>query len=188
VNETLILVDSADRVIGTGEKIEIHRLGVLHRAFSVWIFNSRGELLLQKRAMTKYHSRGLWSNTCCGHPRPGETTENAARRRLQEEMGLDCALRETLTFTYEAQLESGLTEHEFVHVFFGRSEENPRLAPAEADEWKWMDLSNLVKAIKQKPNTFTYWFRICLNLIDRDLDERKVTEYPSGAVLPCLLS
>jgi isopentenyl-diphosphate delta-isomerase len=162
-NETVILVDSRDRVIGTGDKIEVHRIGALHRAFSVLIFNSRSQLLLQKRAMTKYHSRGLWSNTCCGHPRPEEPTGQAARRRLLEEMGLDCPLQEMYSFTYRASLENGLTEHEFNHVFIGRSDQNPIPALSEADEWKWSDLSMLEKEIQEKPHEFSYWFRICMN-------------------------
>lgn len=166
LNDSVILIDPLDRMIGSADKLEVHRRGALHRAFSILIFNSQGKLLLQRRAMTKYHSRGLWSNTCCGHPRPGETTEAAARRRLSEEMGLDCKLREIFSFTYEADLEDGLIEHELVHVFCGNSDEDPTLNPSEADEWKWVNLSTLVTDMKKRPNQFTSWFRICVDSID----------------------
>jgi isopentenyl-diphosphate delta-isomerase len=172
ISDAVILIDPFDRMIGSADKLEVHRLGALHRAFSILIFNSRSQLLLQKRAMSKYHSRGLWSNTCCGHPRPGEMTEKAARRRLREEMALDCKLRKIFSFTYKADLEDGLVERELVHVFFGKSDDNPTLTPSEAEDWKWVDLATLIVDIRLRPNQFTYWFRICLDLINGQLGKR----------------
>src|SRR5918997_6672888 len=119
MSEQVILVDEADREVGTGSKLEAHREGALHRAFSVFVFDRRGRLLLQKRAAGKYHSGGLWSNTCCGHPRPGEATAEAARRRLREEMNFDCELRAAFEFLYRAQFTNKLIEHEYDHVFVG---------------------------------------------------------------------
>ena len=163
MNETVTLVDENDEDKGSCEKIEAHMTGTLHRAFSVFVFNSQGELLLQKRAKSKYHSKGLWSNTCCGHPRPGESTEAAAHRRLAEEMGFDCPLEEVFHFVYYTNLEDGLCEHEFNHVFIGRSEPEPRLDFDEAEDWKWTDIARLQNDIEDNPDNFTYWFRLSLN-------------------------
>ena len=123
--EEVILVDEHDREIGSGEKLQIHQEGKLHRAFSVLVFNWKQELLLQKRKETKYHSGGLWTNTCCSHPRPGELTLEAAQRRLHEEMGLTCPLREVGNFIYRAEFENGLIEHEYDHVLAGSSDHTP---------------------------------------------------------------
>ena len=171
MHETLILVDEQDVVRGTGEKIEIHLTGALHRAFSVFIFNSQGELLLQKRSMLKYHSKGLWSNTCCGHPRHNESTEKAAHRRLMEEMGLDCSLEEVFQFTYRTILEEGLIEHEFNHVFVSTADQDPAITVAEADDWRWIDLQLLQKEIDEDPLRFTYWFRLALNILMRKFEQ-----------------
>lgn len=162
MNEEVILVNDNDEVIGVGEKIETHSTGALHRAFSVFIFNSAGQLLLQKRASGKYHSRGLWSNTCCGHPRPGESTEEASRRRLGEEMGFDCEVREVFKFIYHAELDGGLSEHEYDHVFLGRFDGSPKPNPREVDDWKWIDLTALEPDVQENPDKYTYWFRILL--------------------------
>ncbi len=171
--EYVILVDELDREIGVGEKMEVHRQGRLHRAFSVLIFNGRGELLLQKRARTKYHSGGLWTNTCCGHPRPGEAVVEAARRRLQEEMGFTCELEEAFTFIYRAELDHDLIEHEYDHVVVGWCDGvHPRPDPAEAEDWQWVALGRLHQEIAAHPERYTYWFKLLLGQLKPSLLER----------------
>jgi isopentenyl-diphosphate delta-isomerase len=162
VREEVVLVNENDEAIGVEEKLKAHLLGALHRAFSVFIFNSDGQLLLQKRASTKYHSRGLWSNTCCGHPRPGESTERASRRRLYEEMGFDCEVREVFDFIYHAELDNGLFEHEYDHVLVGRFDGEPNPSRYEVDDWKWVGLPELRLDVQQNPDAFTYWFKVSL--------------------------
>lgn len=157
--DDVILVDGHDREIGTMEKLEAHRRGRLHRAFSVFIFHSDGRMLLQRRASGKYHSAGLWSNACCSHPRPGEPVEAAAHRRLREEMGFDCDLRETHAFVYRAPFPNGLTEHEYDHVLVGRSDEPPTPDPEEADDWLWIGIPELRKELEEHPESYTYWLR-----------------------------
>lgn len=161
LEETVILVDVSDRQIGVAEKLQAHRDGLLHRAFSIFVLNSQGQLLLQRRAKHKYHSGGLWTNTCCSHPRDRETTVLAAHRRLQEEMGFDCELRELFSFVYRAKLDNDLTEYEFDHVFVGYSDREPILNPEEAEAWKWIDLQTLQADIQQHPESYTYWLRDC---------------------------
>lgn len=158
--EQVVLVNENDEAIGVEEKIRAHQIGALHRAFSVFVFNSSGQLLLQKRALTKYHSRGLWSNTCCGHPRPGETVERASRRRLSEEMGFDSELRKLFDFVYRARLEDGLTEHEYDHILVGHFDGVPKADFTEVAEWKWMDLATLRVDLEEHPESYTYWFRL----------------------------
>ena len=160
--EEIILVDENDNQIGTGEKMKVHEEGKLHRCFSIFVFNSKGELMLQKRASTKYHCGGLWTNTCCGHPRPGEGTEEAAHRRLKEEMNFDCELEEALKFIYKAVLDHGLTEHEYDHVFIGDFDGKPVMNPEEAEDWKWISLDDLRKDIEKNPASYTYWSKIAL--------------------------
>lgn len=162
VKEEVILVNENDEAIGVEEKFTTHLLGALHRAFSIFIFNSDGQLLLQKRAGTKYHSGGLWSNTCCGHPRPGESTEGASRRRLYEEMGFDCELKEVFDFIYRAELDGGLSEHEYDHVLVGRFDGKPNPNRDEVDDWKWVGLPELKLDIQRNPDAFTYWFKLSL--------------------------
>jgi isopentenyl-diphosphate delta-isomerase len=169
VKEEVILVNENDEVIGVGEKIETHLTGALHRAFSVFIFNSAGQLLLQKRARSKYHSKGLWSNTCCGHPRPGESTEEASRRRLGEEMGFECNVREVFEFLYHAKLDCGLSEHEYDHVLIGRFDGSPKPNADEVDDWKWVDLTSLESDVKENPNNYTYWLRVSLGELCRSI-------------------
>ncbi len=171
MEEQVILVDAADQEIGIGEKIQTHQEGKLHRAFSVFVFNSRGQLLLQKRAQSKYHSGGLWSNTCCSHPRPEEPTEKAAHRRLKEEMGFDCALYEIFSFTYKVKCDNDLTEHEFDHVFLGTFEGEPTPSPQEVDEWKWIDLAELRQDVREHPERYTYWLRISMDEIVSHFDQ-----------------
>ena len=156
--EQLILVDNHDKSIGIAGKEEVHRKGLLHRAFSVIIFNKTGEMLLQQRALSKYHSAGLWSNACCGHPRPGEETKAAAQRRLKEEMGFSCNLKERFSFIYRVELDN-LTEYEYDHVFTGVWEGVPQPAPDEAMDWKWIDMKELKSEIKKEPQKFSYWFK-----------------------------
>jgi isopentenyl-diphosphate delta-isomerase len=157
--EKVVLVNEQDEAIGVEDKARAHLRGVLHRAFSVFVINAAGELLLQKRALTKYHSQGLWSNTCCGHPRPGEAIGEAARRRLREEMGFDSSLTELFEFVYRADLEDGLIENEYDHVLVGRFEGIPAPDPAEVAEWKWAELTALSADLKVHPESYTYWFR-----------------------------
>lgn len=163
----VILVDENDQAVGTAEKLEAHKNGVLHRAFSVFIFDDQGRLLLQKRAKSKYHSGGLWSNTCCSHPAPEEDTGVAAVRRLEQEMGLRCELSEIFSFTYKARLDHDLTEHEYDHVLVGISNEDPKPDPEEVEDWKWIGLHPLLDEIQRYPHQFTHWFRICLNRVIR---------------------
>jgi isopentenyl-diphosphate delta-isomerase len=167
MSEQVILVDSRDRELGVMEKIEAHRLGVLHRALSIFIFNSKGELLMHRRAMGKYHSSGLWTNTCCSHPRPNEKVEDAATRRLKEEMGIQVSMKEIFSFVYKADLGNGIFEHEFDHVFIGKSDEFPFPNKSEVSEWKWMSIENISNEIDNHPNDFTIWFQLIFKDVAR---------------------
>jgi isopentenyl-diphosphate Delta-isomerase len=157
--ERVVLVNERDEAIGIEAKTKAHLLGALHRAFSVFVVNSAGQLLVQKRALTKYHSRGLWSNTCCGHPRPEETITEASRRRLTEEMGFESNLKEVFSFVYRADLEDGLIENEYDHVLVGFFDGVPKPDPAEISEWRWVDIEGLSVDLKRCPWNYTYWFR-----------------------------
>lgn len=163
MKEKVTLVDQQDNAVGSCEKMEAHIKGVLHRAFSVFVFNKEGKLLLQKRAASKYHSGNLWTNTCCGHPRPGEDTRGAAMRRLKEEMGFSCGLEEVFHFTYKAELENSIVEHEYDHVFFGTFDGKPQPDPLEASAWKFADCDELKKELAEHPGRFTVWFRLCFD-------------------------
>jgi isopentenyl-diphosphate delta-isomerase len=165
MEEQLILVSDDDEAVGVGEKISVHAAGLLHRAFSIFIFNARGELLLQRRAGGKYHSGGLWSNTCCGHPRPGEPVAAAAHRRLREEMGFDCELAEVFSFRYEARLDGGYTENEFDHVLFGRFDGEPAPDAGEVCDWEWVALKELKERIEANAGGYTYWLRLCVERV-----------------------
>ncbi len=158
--EKVVLVDKKDFQLGLMPKLEAHRKGVLHRAFSVFVFNSSKLLLMQKRSSLKYHSPGLWTNTCCSHQRDGESTVDAAKRRLNEEMGLNVDLKETFSFIYKANLENGLIEHEFDHVLVGFTDFNPKINTNEVEDWKWIDLSFLELDLDKNPNIYTEWFKI----------------------------
>ena len=162
MHEEVILVDENDKPVGTAEKLAAHKQGKLHRCFSIFVFHPDGRLILQQRAKSKYHSGGLWSNTCCGHPRPGEDTADAAHRRLQEEMGFDCDLKEIHAFVYKAALDNGIAEHEFDHVFVGVTDKTPVLNPEEADDWQWIDHALLRTELEEHPEKYTYWLRISL--------------------------
>ncbi|MBN8701694.1 MAG: isopentenyl-diphosphate Delta-isomerase [Bacteroidetes bacterium] len=163
--EKLILVDELDNEIGVCEKIEAHQKKLLHRAFSIFVFNDKKELLLQRRAVTKYHSAGLWTNTCCGHPRPNETTINAATRRLQEEMGFVCSLQRSFSFIYDAKLENNLFEYEYDHVFIGTYNDAPVINTEEASEWKYESLELVKQDVLRYPQNYTVWFKKCLDRI-----------------------
>lgn len=160
--DQVILVDEHDRPVGTMEKLEAHRKGALHRAFSVLVYNSRGELLLQRRADGKYHSRGLWTNTCCSHPLPDEEIEHACIRRLKEEMGIVAAPRFAYKFVYRVDLEGGLVEHECDHVFTATFDGIPSANPEEVQEWKFIGLKDLLTDVAAFPGKYTFWFRLIL--------------------------
>jgi isopentenyl-diphosphate Delta-isomerase len=160
--ERVILVDERDREVGVAEKMRAHAEGLLHRAFSVFVFDRAGRLLLQRRALSKYHSGGLWSNTCCSHPRPGETVAAAARRRLAEEMSFDCELRPAFEFLYRAELGGGLTEHEYDHVFVGSFDGEPRPDPSEVGDWRWIGWEELREDLAARPQRYSYWLRLAL--------------------------
>jgi len=160
-----MIVNASGQTIGTMDKMAAHRSGTLHRAFSVFIFNSKGQLLLQQRALDKYHSGGLWTNTCCSHPKLGEFTLDAAHRRLQEEMGMDCDLNELFQFSYRHEFDNGLIENEYDHVFIGISDELPLPNPAEVADFKYMDPDLLLFELVEQPADFTAWFKICLEKV-----------------------
>lgn len=157
MRQKVILVDDFDCAIGSADKMKAHEEGLLHRAFSAFIVNNREELLLQKRAGSKYHSPGLWTNTCCSHPAPGEALQLAAEKRLVEEMGISCSLTWLFKFRYKASFENKLTEHEIDHVFLGRSNANPLPNPDEVADWRWVKLKALKKDLKKHPHQYTYW-------------------------------
>ena len=171
MEEMIILVDENDKEIGSEEKIKVHKEGKLHRAFSIFIFNSEGKMLLQKRAKSKYHSGGLWTNTCCSHPRAGESLNDAVHRRLKEEMGFDCELKEIFSFIYKVKFDNNLSEYEYDHVFIGKFDGSPKPNPDEADSYKWISLDELEKDIKQKPDDYTFWFKIAFDKLADYLKE-----------------
>lgn len=160
MEEFVVLVDQDDQKLGLMEKQQAHVAGLLHRAFSVFVFNSKGELMIQQRAASKYHSPTLWTNTCCSHPRDNETYEQAAHRRLEEEMGFDCELEYKFNFIYKAHLENDLIEHELDHVFIGTFDDEPKLNPDEVMAYRWVELDDLKKDMKKNPQNYTAWFKI----------------------------
>lgn len=156
--QEVILVSEADTPVGIMEKMEAHQKGLLHRAFSIFIFNSKGEMLLQQRAISKYHSGGLWTNACCSHPQPGEDTLESAERRLQEEMGFKTPLRRIFDFVYRAEFDNGLIEHEFDHVFIGDYEQPVDFNKAEVMAYEYVNMEELAIAIEKNPGDYTAWF------------------------------
>jgi isopentenyl-diphosphate delta-isomerase len=173
--EKVILVNEKDEQIGLMPKMEAHEKAVLHRAFSVFIFNDKNELMLQQRALSKYHSPGLWTNTCCSHQRDGESNIEAGKRRLQEEMGFVADLKETTSFIYKAPFDNGLTEHEFDHILVGYYNEEPYMNSEEVASWKWKNLEDVKVDISLHPEVYTAWFKIIfekfykhINLDDHD--------------------
>lgn len=160
LSQDVILVNERDEPIGSMEKIEAHRKAVLHRAFSVFIFNSKGEMLLQQRALNKYHSGGLWTNACCSHPMPGETTPEAAARRLREELGFTTPLKKIFEFTYHTVFDNGLTEHEFDHVFTGIYEQAIVPDKEEVNDYCYKSLGEIQHSLQSHPQKYTSWFHI----------------------------
>ena len=174
IQEFLTLVDDTDRQYGKMEKLEVHQLGLLHRAFSVFIFNTNNELLLQQRADGKYHSAGLWTNTCCSHPQFGEDIVDAVNRRLEEEMGMAVDTEFAFSFIYRADFENGLTEHEFDHVFVGFSNQKPIPNQSEVKDWKYINLELLEKELMENPENYTAWLRICFPKVINHLEKHSV--------------
>lgn len=158
--ENIIVVDKFDKEIGSIEKMEAHHKGILHRAFSILVFNKKNELLLQKRDKGKYHSPGLWTNTCCSHPRFGESLEQAVNRRLKEEMGFTCELKEVFSFIYKAELENKLTENEFDHVFMGIYDGEVEINKDEVEDYKWISIEEVKVDMENNPEQYTYWFKV----------------------------
>jgi len=173
MEEKVILVDNNDRPLGELEKLQAHQKGLLHRAFSVFVFNSKGDMLLQRRALTKYHSPGLWTNACCSHPRPGEEVLEAAHRRLQEEMGFDTDLVKAFDFVYNSDVGQGLTEHEFDHVFLGTYNNNPVINQDEVHEWRFTPVKQIVDDMNQNPDRYTVWFKIAFDRLIKYYEETK---------------
>lgn len=161
--EHVILVDEKDNALGTMEKLEAHRKGLLHRAFSVLIYNSKGEILLQQRSWKKYHSGGLWTNTCCSHPQPDEDIQTAGRRRLREEMGIDVGVDFSHKFIYRTPLDHDLVEHEYDHVFVGRFDGEPVINPDEVADWRFSSPADIKSEMIKNPEAFTYWFKLIIN-------------------------
>ncbi len=165
----VVLVDRDDNVLGTMKKMEAHETGILHRAFSIFVFNSKGELLLHQRALSKYHSPGLWTNTCCSHPRLDEDVMENAHQRLVEEMGFDCELTEAFSFLYRADVGQGLTEHEYDHVFIGKYDGEPEINPDEVEDYKYMSMEDLRDDIENHPANYTEWFKIAFEKVEEYL-------------------
>ncbi|MCE1202139.1 MAG: isopentenyl-diphosphate Delta-isomerase [Bacteroidia bacterium] len=172
--EFVVLVNDKDQQIGLMEKMEAHIQGILHRAFSIFLFNTKGEMLLQQRALSKYHSPGLWTNTCCSHPRDGESLEQATQRRLYEEMGMRCEMRKAFDFIYKADVGQGLTEHEFDHVFVGTTDLEPEINKEEVADWKYMLVSEVAASMEAHPEQYTVWFRIAFKQIEDYLKTNKI--------------
>ncbi len=170
--EAVILVDEDDNAVGLSPKLEAHKQGLLHRAFSIFLFNSAGEMLLHQRALSKYHSGGLWTNACCSHPRPGETVESAASRRLSEEMGLGTALTYRFQFLYRCELQNGLVEHEIDHVFTGVCDEEPKVDSEEIRDWKYLPVGSIREALTNRPEEFTSWFHIAFEKVCSSMEKR----------------
>ena len=168
----VILVDESDREVGVMEKMEVHQKALLHRAFSVFIFNANGDMLLQKRAITKYHSGGLWTNACCSHPSPGMLTELAAAKRLQEEMGFRTQLTKAFDFIYKAPFDNGLTEHEFDHVFIGSYDGEIIPNPAEVGDYHYRSMAAIEEELSSHPEQYTVWFKIAFKQVAAYLADR----------------
>jgi isopentenyl-diphosphate delta-isomerase len=162
MKQQVVLVDKNNRQIGIEEKLKAHQAGKLHRAFSIFVFNSKGELLIQQRAKTKYHSGSLWANTVCSHPKPKETYTQAIHRRLKEEMGFDCKLKKLFCFIYKARFQNGLTEHEYDWVFIGKFEGKPKPNSGEVKNYKWIAVKKLKQDIIKNPNKYSVWLKIAL--------------------------
>lgn len=169
MQEYVTLVDENDNMVGTAEKIDAHKNPRLHRAFSIFIFNNSGELLIQRRAEGKYHNPGMWANTCCGHPRPGESLEVAAHRRLQEEMDFDTGMVKVFSFIYSSEFENGLTEKEYDHVLVGKWDGIPSFNINEIADYKWISKSDLADDIRKSPEIYTTWFKIAWGTLLKEM-------------------
>jgi len=165
-SQQVILVDEHDNAIGFMDKMEAHQKGLIHRAFSIFIFNSRGEMLLQQRALSKYHSAGLWSNSCCSHPYPGEEINDAATRRLKEELGFETSLEKIFEFTYHVSFENGLVENEFDHVFVGHYDGNIKMNSEELNDYAFKPMEQIRMELKKEPENYTEWFKISFPKIE----------------------
>jgi isopentenyl-diphosphate delta-isomerase len=168
-NQLIALVDADDKVIGYDEKMKVHEEGTLHRAFSVFVFNKKGELLLQQRAHEKYHSPGLWTNTCCSHLLPDMSMEECVHDRLQFEMGFDCPVNFRFSFTYHIPFDNGLIEHETDHVYFAIWEGQPRVNPDEVAGYKWIAITELKNDMATHPENYTYWFKYIMEHHEKEL-------------------
>ncbi len=167
MEQQVILVNEKDEVTGTAGKMEAHQTGLLHRAFSIFVFNSKGEMLLQQRAEGKYHSPGLWTNACCSHPAPGEDTLKAAERRLREELGFNTRLEKVFSFTYRSDFDNGLTEHEFDHVFTGTYDGAINPDREEVKDYCFKPMQEIAEALRLQPEKFTSWFRIAFPVVNK---------------------
>lgn len=174
MEENVILVNELDEQIGVMPKMEAHEKAALHRAFSVFILNSKNEVMLQQRAAQKYHSPLLWTNTCCSHQRVSESNIEAGTRRLKEEMGITAPLKELFSFIYKAPFDNGLTEHELDHVMIGYYDGEPDINPEEVESWKWMGIEEVKEDMKQHPETYTVWFRIIFDEFYHYLEDHKL--------------
>lgn len=174
IEENVILVNEQDEQIGLMPKLEAHEKAVLHRAFSVFILNSKNEIMLQQRAHHKYHSPLLWTNTCCSHQRAGETNIGAGSRRLFEEMGFSAELKELFHFIYKAPFDNGLTEHELDHVMIGYYNEDPEINPEEVEAWKWMGIDQVKQDMIVSPEQYTVWFKIIFDEFYHYLEDHKI--------------
>lgn len=169
----VILVNEKDEPVGTMEKMEAHRRGLLHRAFSVFVFNARGEMLLQQRDVGKYHSGGLWTNACCSHPIPGEPVDQAAKRRLKEELGFTIPVKKTFEFIYKADFDNGLTEKEFDHVFVGVYDGEVTPNPKEVMDYRWLSLDRIREELEVNPEKYTAWFIIAFPELEKYLEANR---------------
>ncbi|MCA1751977.1 MAG: isopentenyl-diphosphate Delta-isomerase [Cryomorphaceae bacterium] len=161
----VILVDAEDREIGTMEKLEAHKKGLLHRAFSIFLFNDQGEMLIHRRALSKYHCGGQWSNTCCSHPIKGKALNDCLSTKLHQEMGITAELEKAFEFTYRAEMENGLIEHEYDHVFIGRYKDTPRPNPREVCDWRYAPIDDVSAEMRSNPEKFTPWFRMLFDSV-----------------------
>ena len=173
-DQQVILVDENDNPLGSIGKLDAHRQGLKHRAFSVFIFNAKGQLLLQRRALNKYHSPGLWSNACCSHPLPDEQTQLAAQRRLKEELGFTTALTKAFDFSYKVSFTNGLFENEFDHVYIGEYNGKISPNPDEVSDYSFRSVQEIRAALESEPASFTEWFRIAFPKIELWLEENKI--------------
>ena len=173
MKEMIILVDEYDNELGAIEKLEAHKQGVLHRAFSIFIFDSNNKMLIHRRALEKYHTPGLWTNACCSHPRYDERLENSVHRRLVEEMGFDCELKEIFSFIYRAEFHNGLIENELDHVFIGYYDGEVNPNKEEVHEYKWVEIDELLEDINNDPDKYTYWFKEAVVKVLEYIEENK---------------